>query len=117
MVTVDPVRREEQMRAAEDQAQKELGDIYELITAGEAATFDGLAKETDIRERLGVAISRCLKQLLLVRGVKSISETPFLHRGQNALRARRRQPSSRNSTSVFGNGGFFLGLNMCRITI
>ena len=74
---IDPVKHEEQMRAAEDQAQKELGDTYELITAGEAATFDGLAKESDIRERLGVALSRCLKQLLLVRGVKSISETPL----------------------------------------
>src|SRR5262245_8921094 len=77
MVTVDPVRHEEQMHAAEDQARKELGEAYELITAGEAATFDGLAKESDIRKRLGVAISSRLKQLLLVRGVKSISETPL----------------------------------------
>ena len=74
---VDPVKREEQMRAAEDQAQNELGELYEFITAGEAATFDGLTKELDIQERLDAAISRCLKQLLLVRGVKSISETPL----------------------------------------
>jgi len=77
MVTVDPVRREEQMHAAEDQAQKELGEAYEFIIAGEAATIDGLMKEVDIKGRLDAAISRCLKQLLLVRGVKSISETPL----------------------------------------
>jgi hypothetical protein len=76
-VLVDPIRREEQIRTAEDQAQKELGEIYELITAGEATTFDGLIKELDILERLDAAMSRCFKQLLLVRGVKSISETPL----------------------------------------
>ena len=60
-------------RAAEEQARKELGDEYELIKIGEAATFDGLIKELEIRERLEAAIARCVKQLLLVRGVKSIS--------------------------------------------
>jgi hypothetical protein len=63
----------ESRRAAEDQARNELGDEYELIKIGEAATFDGLIKELEIRERLEAAIARCLKQLLLVRGVKSIS--------------------------------------------
>jgi hypothetical protein len=76
-LTLGPVISEEQMRAMEDQAQKELGDTYELITAGEATTFDGLTKELEIQERLDAAISRCLKQLLLVRGVKSISESPL----------------------------------------
>ncbi|MGC1957694.1 MAG: hypothetical protein WA683_08665, partial [Pseudolabrys sp.] len=53
----------------------ELGGIYELVEAGEASTFDGLSKELDIQERLDAAISRCLKRLLFVRGIKSISET------------------------------------------
>jgi len=48
-----------------------------LIAVGDAATFDGLKKELDIDERLDAAISRCLKQLLLARGVKSTSETPL----------------------------------------
>jgi hypothetical protein len=74
---VDPVKREEQMRVAKDLAQKELGDIYDLIAAGEATTLDGLTKELDVLERLNAAIARCLKQLLLVRGVKSISEAPL----------------------------------------
>ena len=73
---VDPAKcEEEQMRFANDLAQKELGGIYELVEAGEASTFDGLSKELEIQERLDAAISRCLKRLLLVRGIKSISET------------------------------------------
>ncbi|MGB7672190.1 MAG: hypothetical protein WA445_09980, partial [Pseudolabrys sp.] len=71
----DSAKCEEQMRFANDLAQKELGGIYELVEAGEASTFDGLSKELDIQERLDAAISRCLKRLLFVRGIKSISET------------------------------------------
>jgi hypothetical protein len=77
MVIGDPFKREEQMHVAEDQAQKELGEAYEFIIAGEAATIEGLMKELDTEGRLDAAISRCLKQLLLVKGVKSISEPPL----------------------------------------
>jgi hypothetical protein len=60
-------------RAAEEQARQELGDIYQLIDIGVPATVDGLMKELDIKERLDGLISKCLKQLLMVRGVKSLS--------------------------------------------
>lgn len=63
-------------QAAEEQAQNELGDAYELTQIGDAATFDGLKKELEIRERLDAAIARCLKILLLARGVKSVSAAP-----------------------------------------
>ena len=76
-VPADPVKRAAQMRAAEEQTGKELGAAYELITIGEAATLDGLTKELDIKERLDAGIARCLKQLLLVRGVKSVSAAPL----------------------------------------
>ena len=72
----DPVKYAKQSRAAEDQARKELGETYELIEIGRAATFDGLTKELDIEERLDAAINRCLKQLLMVRGVKSVTAAP-----------------------------------------
>lgn len=72
----DPVKQAAQMRAAEEQAQKELGDAYELITIGEAATFDGLTKELDVKERLDACIHRCLKRLLFLKGLKSISAEP-----------------------------------------
>jgi hypothetical protein len=58
-------------RAAEEQARQELGDIYQLLDIG--ATMDGLTKELDIKERLDGLISKKLKQLLMVRGVKSLS--------------------------------------------
>jgi hypothetical protein len=79
----DPIKREQRKRAeragwevGKRQAQEELGELYELTEVGEAATFDGLTKELEIRERLETAIARCLKQLLLVRGVKSITAAP-----------------------------------------
>ena len=65
--------RREGYRAAKEQAQQELGDTYELIDIGEPATIKGLMDELDIKERLDSLISKCLKQLLMVRGVKSLS--------------------------------------------
>jgi hypothetical protein len=44
-----------------------------LIDIGEPATIEGLMKELNIKERLDSLISKCLKQLLVVRGVKSLS--------------------------------------------
>jgi hypothetical protein len=79
-------------RAAEDQARKELGDEYELIKIGEAATFDGLIKELDIRERLEAAIARCLRQegsqIYLSSTAVSFSEA-FTSALESCLRARR----------------------------
>jgi hypothetical protein len=70
---IDPAERREGYRAAEEQARQELGDIYQLIDMGEPATVEGLMKELDIKERLDGLISKCLKQLLMARGVKSLS--------------------------------------------
>jgi hypothetical protein len=70
---IDPARRRKGYRAAEEQARQELGDIYQLIDIGEPATVKGLMKELEIKERLDGLISKCLKQLLMVRGVKSLS--------------------------------------------
>jgi hypothetical protein len=67
-------RIEEEKREA--RIREKFGDDYKLVELGEATTFDGLRKELDIIERLDSAITRCLKQLLLVRGVKSISPAP-----------------------------------------
>ena len=70
---IDPAQRRKRYRAAEEQARQELGDIYQLIDIGEPATVQGLMKELEIKERLDGLISKCLKQLLMVRGVKSLS--------------------------------------------
>jgi hypothetical protein len=58
---------------ADDQAREELGDVYELIDLGESATLEGLMKELDVADRLQGMIDRCLKRLLVLRGVKSLS--------------------------------------------
>ena len=77
----DQIQRERQIGSflsgddpeADEQARQELGDIHELIDIGETATLDGLMKELDLADRLQGMINRCLKQLLMVRGVKSLS--------------------------------------------
>ena len=63
---------------AMSQIVENLGDAFELVEIGGAATFDGLTKELAIQERLDAAINRCLKQLLMVRGVKSVTSAPPL---------------------------------------
>jgi hypothetical protein len=70
---VDPAVAREGYRAAEEQVRQELGDIYKLIEIGEPATIGGLMKELEIKERLDGLIYKCLKQLLAVRGVKSLT--------------------------------------------
>jgi hypothetical protein len=62
-------------RIADQQARQELGDIYELIDIGESATIEGLVAELDVKERLDSLINKCLKQLLTVRGIKSLSSS------------------------------------------
>jgi hypothetical protein len=71
---IDPAVKREGYQAAKEQARQELGDIYKLIDIGDA-TIEGLMKELDIKERLDGLISKCLKQLLMVRCVKSLSPT------------------------------------------
>jgi hypothetical protein len=63
----------ETCRAAEKQARQELGELYALAEMGEEATTDYLLKELQVIERLDAMIDRCIKQLLMVRGLKSIS--------------------------------------------
>jgi hypothetical protein len=70
---IDPVVKREGYRAAEEQGRQELGDVHRLIDIGEPATIKGLMKELDIKERLDDLIFKCLKQLLMVRGVKFLS--------------------------------------------
>jgi hypothetical protein len=63
----------EATQAAEDQAREEFGDRYKLLEIGEAATFAGLRQDLDIQERLDAMIDKCLKRLLYLRGLKSMS--------------------------------------------
>jgi hypothetical protein len=70
---VDPAKREAGIRAAEEQIRKELGEINELVELGELATVDRLIKDLEVQERLDAVFDRCVKRLLMVKGLKSIS--------------------------------------------
>jgi hypothetical protein len=74
---IDPAERQALIRAAEEHARKELGENYKLVEMGERATINGLIKDLEVEERLEALIDKCLKRLLMVRGLKSISlESP-----------------------------------------
>jgi hypothetical protein len=56
-----------------DQTREELGEDYELVEIGETATVDRLLEDLQVEERLDATIDKCLKRLLFLRGVKSLS--------------------------------------------
>jgi hypothetical protein len=66
----------EKWRAAESQAREQLGEHYGLVEMGEEATVDCLLKDLAVQERLDAMIDKCMKRLLLVRGLKSMSLGP-----------------------------------------
>src|SRR5262245_10300743 len=70
---VTPDQREAAVQAAQEQARKELGDRYALAEIGETATVGQLLKDLQVEERLDAMIDKCLKRLLFLRGVKSLS--------------------------------------------
>jgi hypothetical protein len=63
-------------RNKQTRLRKELDNDYELLEIGNVATFDSLTNELEIKERLDSQIARLLKQLLVVRWLKSISAAP-----------------------------------------
>lgn len=73
----EETRSPEELRAlrkqADEKVQNELGPALELVEIGDVATVDYLLNELSIRERLDSLIDRKLKQLLFVRGLKSLS--------------------------------------------
>ena len=72
----DKEKAKQEMLVAQDRLRKELGGTFEFIEIGDAATFDGLTKELETKEHLNALIEKCLKRLLLVRGLKSVSTAP-----------------------------------------
>jgi hypothetical protein len=62
----------ESKRAAEAKARKELRELYRLVEMGEEATVACLLNDLAVHERLDAMIDKCLKRLLLIRGIKSL---------------------------------------------
>jgi len=69
-----PGRREAALQATEDQARKDLGDRYALVEI--RATVDRLLQELMVEERLDAMIDKCIKRLLHLRGLRSLSTAP-----------------------------------------
>jgi len=67
---------EQQAHNAMRELHKGLGDSYELLELDKIASFNGLLYELDVKDRLDGCIDRCLKRLLYLRGLKSISAAP-----------------------------------------
>jgi hypothetical protein len=63
---------EEAWRAAQKQANAEFGDRCEF-THDDFGTRRRLMMDLDLEERLDAGIDKCLKRLLMVRGVKSVA--------------------------------------------
>ena len=61
------------VKAEEEGARKQLGELYPLVAIGEVATIPHLTRELHLRERLNEMIAKCIKQLILAKGLKSIS--------------------------------------------
>jgi hypothetical protein len=74
--TRSPEELEALRKEADEKAQRELGAALELTKVWDIATPEQLLNELSLIERLDGMIARCLKQLLLARGVKSISAAP-----------------------------------------
>ena len=65
-------------KMAEEEGRQQLGELYPLVALGETATIPYLERELDMRERLNEMIAKCIKQLMLAKGLKSISPTRSL---------------------------------------
>jgi hypothetical protein len=56
-----------------DEVRRELGENFRLVEIGDTATVEGLLRDLQIEERIDALIDKCLKRLLFLRGLKSIS--------------------------------------------
>jgi hypothetical protein len=62
-----------EVQTLQQRSREVLGDAYELVAAGEIATPSRLEEELRLQANLDAHIDRCLKRLLHVRGIKSLS--------------------------------------------
>src|SRR5262249_35273172 len=66
------------VKAEEEEAREQLGELYPLVAIGETATIPHLERELRLREHLHDMIAKCIKQLMLAKVLKSISAIPSL---------------------------------------
>jgi hypothetical protein len=63
------------MAAAEAQARKELGPRYIFVEMGEEVTISKMFEDLEVEERLDAMIQKQFKQLLFLKGLKSLPST------------------------------------------
>jgi len=68
-------------KAEDVRVRRELGPAEKLIDIGEIPTIEYLESELDLMGRLDGLIDRCVKRLLMVRGLKSMSHSAGAGRG------------------------------------
>ena len=69
----DEIRADE--KAAEQELRNELGGAMAFVEMGDAITIERLFENLSVIDRLDGMFDRRLKRLLMVRGVKSLSQT------------------------------------------
>jgi hypothetical protein len=83
---------EEAWRSAQTKARSELGDWdWDEFQDDDFGTSERLKKDLELEERLDAIIEKCVRRLLLVRGVKSMalappSEPPQIHKPRDVNR-------------------------------
>jgi len=71
----DPAEVEAARKVAVAQAQEELGDSYVFVVMGEEATLDRMFEAFEVEARFDAMIEKLLKQLLFLKGLKSLKTT------------------------------------------
>ena len=72
LVPVSAAEIEKSRQDLEQQARDKLGWKYEFVELGDKVSVEGLKQNLDVEERLDARIGQCLKQLLFLRGLKSV---------------------------------------------
>jgi hypothetical protein len=70
-----PEVEKELRRVVDGEARDELGDDYKFIEAGKDLTFKEIMSTFEVEARLYAMIDGCIKRLLHVRGLKSLSSS------------------------------------------
>jgi hypothetical protein len=82
-----PLEWSARFEAASEEALKEMGTDGELVDLANVVTIDNLLNELSLIDRLDGMIDRCIKRLLMVRGVKSLAAPPESSRSPKRLSA------------------------------
>jgi hypothetical protein len=73
--------------AANEEIKKQLGEALQLVELGSVVTINQLLEDLSVIDRLDGMIDRCIKRLLMVRGVKSLAPSSDTSQSRKRLSA------------------------------